>query len=206
MASQITSTRPFVPGTTGWTAADLDDPEIGRQWIAGRYEIVEGVLTTIAPAMFRGGEGLFKLLLMLNAHLAPLGSKLATEIDVVLSEQRVVRADAVVMMPPAIRAQAEAAAARGTPDWRDARILVPPTLIIESISPGHETHDVRLKRRWYADAGVSNYWLLNAFNESLECLVLHAGQYDRDQFGQGNEQLRPSAFPGLLLSLSQVWR
>lgn len=49
-----TSSRPFEPGTTGWTVHDLDDPEIERQWFEGRYEIVEGVLTKMPPAYFTG--------------------------------------------------------------------------------------------------------------------------------------------------------
>lgn len=40
--------KPFEPGTTGWTAADLDDPRIEREWFRGRYEIVEGVLTLLS--------------------------------------------------------------------------------------------------------------------------------------------------------------
>ena len=31
-----THVRNFEPGTTGWTAADLDRPEIERRWFAGR--------------------------------------------------------------------------------------------------------------------------------------------------------------------------
>jgi hypothetical protein len=45
--------RPFLPGTTGWTASDLDDPAIERGWIRGSYEIVEGVLTTMPPRLLR---------------------------------------------------------------------------------------------------------------------------------------------------------
>ena len=48
--------RPFLPGTTGWTASDLDDPQIERLWFSGRYEIVEGVLTSMPPAYLAGGS------------------------------------------------------------------------------------------------------------------------------------------------------
>ena len=51
-----TSSKPFEPGTTGWTASDLDDPAIEREWFRGRYEIVEGVLTKMPPAYFTGGD------------------------------------------------------------------------------------------------------------------------------------------------------
>jgi len=46
--------RSVVPGTTRWTADDLDDPRIEREWFRGHYEIIEGVLTTkqrLEPAL-----------------------------------------------------------------------------------------------------------------------------------------------------------
>ena len=46
-----TTSRKFRPGTTGWTAGDLDDPAIEATWERGRYEIVEGVLTKLPPAI-----------------------------------------------------------------------------------------------------------------------------------------------------------
>src|SRR5207248_2784844 len=86
MVPTATQTRQFIPGTMGWTAADLDDPEIERQWFAGRYEIVEGVLTIIPPAYFAGGEGLFNLLFFLKGYLNQQGSgaRIATEVDIVI--------------------------------------------------------------------------------------------------------------------------
>ncbi|HWE04680.1 MAG TPA: hypothetical protein VG326_19900 [Tepidisphaeraceae bacterium] len=52
---------PFRPGATGWSAGDLDHPEIERQWVTGRYEIVEELLTKMAPAYFAGGNAAFRL-------------------------------------------------------------------------------------------------------------------------------------------------
>lgn len=52
------SSKPFRPGTTGWSASDLDDPRIEGKWLRGSYEIVEGVLTRMPPAYFIGGESL----------------------------------------------------------------------------------------------------------------------------------------------------
>jgi hypothetical protein len=69
MSSIAPSLRPFVPGTTGWTAEDLDDPAIERQWFEGRYGIVDGVLTTMPPAYFVGQQSLEELVFILKAHL-----------------------------------------------------------------------------------------------------------------------------------------
>src|SRR5947209_20627581 len=99
MTQAGTSSRPFEPGTTGWTVHDLDDPEIERQWFQGRYEIVEGVLTKMPPAYFAGGNALFNVMHRLKNHLGARGifARFSTEVDVVLDDVRVARSDAVML-------------------------------------------------------------------------------------------------------------
>jgi hypothetical protein len=46
---------------------------------------------------------------------------------------------------------------------------------------------------------------VDAYQRSLECLVLDAGQYKVDQVGREADQLAPSAFPGLAIRLPMVW-
>jgi hypothetical protein len=62
MTATIVDKKEFEPGTTGWTVDDLNDPAIERQWFAGRYEIVEGVLTTVPPAYVDGALSTGRLL------------------------------------------------------------------------------------------------------------------------------------------------
>jgi len=207
MATPVTISRPFEVGTMGWTAADLDDPQIEREWFAGRYEIVEGVLTKMPPAYFAGGSGLFELLGELRDYLKRnrRSDRIGTEVDIVVDEARVAVADAVLLNSADQRRQSEAARKAGRKDPRRTRILVPPTLIIESTSPGHELHDRRTKRNWYAEFGVPNYWLLDAFDESLQCLVLQRGKYVVDVAGRSQEEVRPSIFPGLVIALKDIW-
>src|SRR5205807_4689890 len=126
---------------------------IERKWFRGRYEIVEGVLTTMPAAYFAVGNAVFNLLFQLKSHLRErqLPGRFATEVDVVVDEARVARSDAVMLTPEDEARQAKAAAEDRRPDPRRTRILVPPMLIIESVSPGHEQHDLRTKRKWYAE-------------------------------------------------------
>jgi len=169
-----TPIRAFEPGTTGWTAADLDDPEIEAIWVRGSYEIVEGVLTTMAPSFFIGGHALFELMVLVQDHLAHSSTTddFAAGVEIVVDEARVLQADAALLTPSDLAKHAKAAAAQGRPDPDRTRLLVPPTLIIESVSPGHEAHDRRTKKKWYAEFGVPNYWILDAFAKSLECFRL----------------------------------
>ena len=207
MARAATSSKPFKAGTTGWTAADLDDPRIEGKWLRGSYEIIEGVLTRTPPAYFTGSAASHKLAYRLTAHLESQGlpAELGPEVDIVIDDTRVLKADYAYLTPRDLRRQSDASRAAGKPDPRRARIYVPPTLIIESVSPGHEQHDERTKRKWYAEFGVPNYWLLNAFDRTLRCLVLEAGAYREDASGREADEVRPSAFPGLVIPLRDIW-
>ena len=175
----------------------------------GRYEIVEGVLTTMPAAYYTGGEAVENLIFIIKTYLKPRGIRggFAGDVDIIIDEHRVVKADAVFLTREQKARQRQAAQSAGCRDVRRTRILVPPTLAIESISPGHEAHDERTKWRWYAEFGVPNYWLLNAFDQTLRCLVIdkQAGTYREDASGRDNDEVRPSMFPGLVIPLAEVW-
>ena len=214
MPGAATTSRPFKPGTTGWRASDLDDPEVEAFWFDGRYEIVEGVLTEMPPAYFSGGKRLFALQHRIASHqqAAGIAGAFGNEVDVIIDEYRVIRADAVWMTPQDEARQAEAVATAAPPSNRPGprdpertRVLVAPTLIIESVSPGHEAHDRRTKRKWYAEFGVPNYWLFDPFAHSLETLALEGVSYRVEQSLVGDAEFRPSLFPGLVLPLAEVW-
>jgi Uma2 family endonuclease len=202
-----TTPRLLEPGTTGWTVNDLRDGDIATQWEQGRFEIIEGVLTSMPAAYLYGNRRLMRLIDMIKAHLGPdpACGEFATEVDVALAEDRVVRADAVFMTPEDDRRQDEELKRRGGFEDEVAPVFVPPTLIIESISRGHERHDRVLKQRWYGEAKVPNYWLFNTYQRTLDCLVLDGSVYRVDQSGRGDEEVRPSLFPGLVIPLLPLW-
>jgi Uma2 family endonuclease len=199
--------REFIPGTIGWTADDLDDPRIEQAWSSGCYEIVEGVLTQMAAANFDGGGALVELITIVGAHIRQhgIGGKFAVETDVVLNQMRVPRVDAVYLSAEALRRQEALNAASRRPRGKYGRVRVAPTLAIESVSPGHEAHDRKTKRRWYAEAGVGHYWIVDAFSKTLECLLLEGGAYRTEQLGRDSGEVRPSLFPGLVIPLADLW-
>ena len=101
-------TKEFAVGTTGWTADDLDDPATERLWLAGKFEIVEGVLTQMAAAAYLDGTGaLTNLVTLLKNHAdaTGLGGLFGQVTDVVLESMRVARVDAVYLTADALRKQ-----------------------------------------------------------------------------------------------------
>jgi Uma2 family endonuclease len=199
--------RPFDPGTTGWSVDDLSDPEIQRLWSKGRHELVDGVLTMMAPQHFHGIRPLSRLRRLLERHLDATrgGGFFHNEIDLVLKPRRVARPDMLFLTPELDRRQRERDEAVGATDVVYGPIRVPPLLIVESTSVGHEDHDRETKRGWYAEAGVPNYWLLDATARSLECLALAGAAYETDVAGRGSDVLQPRLFPGLEIPLAFLW-
>lgn len=207
MSVSSTTSRPFKVGTPGWSASDLDDPVIERQWFAGRYELVEGVLTEMPAAYFAGGNAVANVLVQVSAYSKAhrLKWRFATEADIVIDQARVVVADLAMLTPADSKRQTEAMKSAGKSDPRRVRILAPPTLIVESVSPGHELHDRRTKFRWYAEFGVPNYWIVDAYTKSFDCFRLEQGAYALDATGKSVQTLEPSAFEGLQLNLREIW-
>src|SRR3954453_1271396 len=202
--------REFRVGTLGWTADDLDNPKIERLWEKGRYEIVEGVLTEMPPAEFDSSKRLLRLVRVLADHVDEQGvdGSFAMEVDLIVSQRRVAVVDAVYLTSADERRQAALYAKKPNrkPRVWFGRLMIAPTLIIESISVGHEAHDRETKRWWHAEAGVKNYWLFDGMRRTLECLVLKGDDYVVQVTAKGNRELRPALFPGLVLPLSKLWR
>lgn len=207
--SAVVEDKEFLAGTTGWRASDLDDPRIERLWFQGRYEIVEGVLTLMPPAYFDASSRLMRLTTQSQRFCDANGIKgtFAAECDIIIAEARVVRADMIWMTPEQVARQREATrlAKRESPER--TRVLVPPTLIIESVSYGHEDHDRKTKFGWYAEFGVPNYWIFDPLQRSIDCFVLaEAGTYQLVAKGQGDDTVNVPLFPGLQLRLAELWQ
>src|SRR5439155_19077348 len=125
--------REFKPGTTGWTADDLDDPDIERLWESGAYEIVEGVLTIMPPAYLDSSLPMSRLVRVIDRHCDVSGivADFATEVDLIVARKRVARPDSVYMTPIDLRRQQEANGTKGKPTLKYRRLRISPPLVIE---------------------------------------------------------------------------
>src|SRR4051812_13424941 len=93
----VKTSREFEVGTSGWTIADLAAPEIGFRWSEGRYEIVEGVLSRMAPQGFEGVAPQSVLRRQVERHVDATGQGglFYSEPDLLLRPRRVPRPDMV---------------------------------------------------------------------------------------------------------------
>lgn len=199
--------RPFEVGTTGWTVADLDDPAIEARWFAEPLEIIEGVLTRMPPAYFDGGFRLDELEQQIRDHgrQSKLRYSFVHEADIVIGARRIVRADAAMMAPGDRERFVSAATAAGKRKRGRQRIYAPPTLIIESVSPGHAGHDRETKFRWYAEFGVPNYWIFEPLKKSLDCYTLSKNRYVLAAAGTAPDKFNVPYFDGLKIDLGAIF-
>src|SRR4051812_13374161 len=182
----VTPSRMFEPGTTGWTIDDLSDPEIGARWADGRYEIVEGVLTQMAPQGFEGVAPQSMLRRQIEKHLDSTGQggMFYSEPDLLLRPRRVPRPDMVFVTPEQLRQQQQIERERGLRTKQYAPLFVMPWLVVESVSPGSEDHDRITKAEWYAQAGIPHYWMLTNYERSLVWLRLDGTKYVTEVSGR----------------------
>ena len=101
----------------------------------------------------------------------------------------------------------------------DACLIAPPDLIVEIISPSTASKDRVQKLNAYARFGVRHYWILDPTEKTLLAHVLQDGRYaivaalcaetleDEDTgFVRPPDQMfAPSLFPGLQISLTQLF-
>jgi Uma2 family endonuclease len=206
--SRTTAPRELIPGTTGWSVHDLDDPRVEAAWEAGHFQIIEGVLALMPPAYWDNSVALQRLIRIVQRYLEEQNQPLdfGYEVDVIVGDRRVPKADAVYMSDADKARQLRANRSKRKPKRiKFGRLRVPPTLVIENISKGHEAEDRIVKRRFYAAASIPNYWILDVYQKSLECLVLKGDAYALDQLGRGKGRVGPKCFPELTIELSKIW-
>lgn len=207
MSLDTVESRKLEPGTSGWTASDLDDPAIAAQWDAGQFEIINGVLKTMPAADFSHGEAVIELLTTTRDHLRRQGhrARISTEVDLIVSEDDVLRVDGMLITDREEAEQQRVLVQLKRPAGRLGRIRVAPALVIESVSAGHERHDRLTKSRLSAGFGIPNYWLVDTMRQTLDCMALDGEAYREDVRGRVHDVLRPTAFPGLEIRCAALW-
>ena len=195
------------PGTLGWSVADVEDPATYALWSRGRYEILNGVLAVMPPAFFYGGSAADNLKYMLRDHFRAQGERLLTsaEVDVAVTDVQVVRADAVAIWGDDLPRFESLVLPPPRTHWSEHVLTLPPTLVIEAVSQGHEVHDRQTKRRWYAGFGVRHYWIVDGLRRTLDCLLLDGDDYGEVGAGRDGDVVRPASLDGFAVPLADVW-
>src|SRR3954465_4777565 len=99
MAPHAPEPPELIPGSTGWSVRDLDDPRVEADWEAGHFQIIEGVLAIMPPAYWDNSQALQRLVFQIQEFLKSQDMPIdfGYEVDVIVGETRVPKADAVYM-------------------------------------------------------------------------------------------------------------
>ncbi len=112
--------------------------------------------------------------------------------DVVLSPRRVVQPDVFFV-------------ARDRRDILGAAVMGAPDLVVEVLSPSTAEIDRTLKRTYYEDAGVAEYWLVDPTAQTVEILALGASGYATFSRGGAGETAASRLMDGLAVDVDDLF-
>jgi len=98
-------------------------------------------------------------------ELAGLGVMFNAPMDVQLSENDIVQPDLVVILNENVR--------KITP----TKIKVAPNLVVEILSPSTSGNDQTIKKDLYERSGVTEYWVVDPFEQQVDQWILQDGKY-----------------------------
>jgi Uma2 family endonuclease len=194
VAESTTPKRPISHGN--WTYAELLalDNEHGA-------EIYDGELVIMTAPKYRHQRALRRLLLILEPFVQQQGDGgefFYPPHDLYVSPREVYEPD-LSFVAKARFAQEQVISED------DGRMLVPPDLIVEIISPSTARRDRVDKFNAYAAFGVRHYWLIDPDECILQAFVLDNGRYAAEAALGTEDIFEPSLFPGLRILLSQLF-
>ena len=79
-----------------------------------------------------------------------------------------------------------------------------PDLVVEVLSTDRR-RDLALKRRWYAEAGVPEYWIIDPYNDSLTALEISGDEYVERVVLGPDDILTTPMMPGFELDLMRLF-
>lgn len=81
----------------------------------------------------------------------------------------------------------------------------PPDLVVEVTSPGTRKVDRQEKFYEYARAGISEYWIVEPENETIEVYTLEGGAYVHWAHGRQDERVSSKLLPGFAVACADVF-
>ena len=161
-----------------------------------RYELVEGMVQMSPTPGYDHDTVIAKLnnlfVRYADAHPEIVGHISQRAGVAVVKRETVREPDFAIYGPGDIAGAAEKT-------WKGVR----PALVVEVVSPGQIQRDYEEKRRDYWDAGVQEYWIVDAQRGGITTLVRRADAWHESFFGS-SETYRPERFPELAVEVAAV--
>ena len=124
---------------------------------------------------------------------AKLGKLLPAPLDVYLSDEDVYQPDLIFIR--ADRAKA----------LQKDKLRIIPDLVIEILSPSTAYYDFTHKKEMYCKCGVTEYWIIDPENETVEIMVKRGEIYQTERFLRKPAPLESSMLPGFTMKLEDIF-
>ena len=160
-----------------------------------RYELIEGQMI-MAPAPSRQHQKIsrnLQFLIMRYLEEHPIGAIYNAPFDVELNQFNVFQPDLVYV-------RAERASV-----FTDQGVTGAPDLVVEVLSPKTSKYDLGPKREVYARSGVSELWVIDPESRKLSSYYLQQDNQNPAYAISEDAFWESPLFPGLRLSLRQVF-
>jgi Uma2 family endonuclease len=81
-----------------------------------------------------------------------------------------------------------------------------PDLVVEVLSPGNSTHEVRTKYEVYEEAGVKEYWLIHPTEETVTVFLLNGQmKFDGARLYATGDTVKSTAVTGFAVKASEIF-
>jgi len=80
-----------------------------------------------------------------------------------------------------------------------------PDLVMEVVSPDYRRHDLETKRREYAQAGITEYWIVDPEEEQITVLTLEGEEYAVHGVFERGMVARSALLAGFEVAVDEVW-
>ncbi len=158
-----------------------------------RYEIADGVLELMSPSPSTTHQAIvFELQQLLNTSCRNEYIIFSAPLDVILSETEVRQPDLVMIH----RSRMSIISNRG--------INGAPDLVVEVTSEHSRRRDKISKRITYARYGVSEYWIMDQSNFTLEQYVLDGNRYELVEVYNDDETIRSGVIACASFSMREI--
>ena len=159
------------------------------------YQLISGDLVmTPSPTPFHQ-HILYKLILSLGFFIEreKLGILLPAPLDVYLTENDVYQPDLIFICAEHAR------------EVRKDKLHIIPDLVVEVLSPSTAYHDFTRKKEIYCACGVTEYWIIDPEQETIEIMIKHGDIYQTESFLRKPAMLESGMFPGFGMKIEDVF-
>jgi Uma2 family endonuclease len=163
--------------------------------VSDRYELFDGEVYMVPPPNVWHQNVVVKLSRVLDTHVTRenLGWVFVAPTGLILTQENYVEPD-LIFVSTERHTLITKRGIEGVPD-----------LVVEVLSPSTRRRDLRAKFQLYARFGVPHYWVVDSEGRNLVAFELRGAAYAEVAAHGEREVFRPSLFPGLEISLPDLW-